>query len=357
MTNDVDLIPIPFDSLRVGAIAHDNMYAHDSGRLLVKAGTVIDEKLLVRIYDLNGGKPTLYIVGLPMAPATMPFDEMDKRRRELEKSLKHDVTIEDTEKFLSNVTANRHVEPERVNTIWHSLQGRLDTTDTAIIIQLVNALAPVDEYLQRHCINTAFLNALMGRWMGLPDHAVSQLSLVGLLHDCGKALMPPSILNESSLLTTVEYEVIKTHPIQSYELLKNFPQDIRTAVRGHHEKMDGNGYPDRLIGDDIPIEARITSLSDIYDALVAQRSYKKAHSPFSVMALLKRLSGIELDARLVEVFLANMPKELIDKPVVLSDSTVAYVCEINLHNVEYPIVVQYGEKIQTNADLYCVSMY
>jgi HD-GYP domain-containing protein (c-di-GMP phosphodiesterase class II) len=357
MKKDFDLISIHLDSLKSGSIAQDDVYSHDSSRLLIKAGTIMDDKLLERVKQLNGGRATVFLLGQPVAPAVVPQEEMEKRRKALEKATGYDVINNETVDFLSEVASTKQIAPNKLRRVSHMLANRLGSASSSIILSLVNALAPVDEYLQRHCINTAFINGLMGKWMGLPMEAISRLALIGLLHDCGKALMPHSILNEYRRLTIIEFEVIKTHPMQSYELLSDFPEDIRKAARGHHEKMNGTGYPDKLEGDNIPIESRITAISDIYDALIAQRAYKEPRSPFSVLALFKRISGVELDRRLVNLFLENMPKELMGKQVVLSNGSVAYVREINPNDIEYPTVMQFGEEIKTNANLYCTSMY
>ena len=351
------MIPIPIDTLQAGTLAQENVYAHDAGQLLIKAGTFIDDRTIQRVKHLNNGKTTVFLAGQPLIPLTVPLEEMERRRVALEKATGYDKITDEAVEYLSEAAESKHVDPTKLKKISHLLSDRVGTASSSIILTLVSALAPVDEYLQRHCVNTAFLNGLMGKWMGLPAEAVSRLALIGLLHDCGKALMPHSILNEHRRLTVVEYEVIKTHPLYSYDLLADFPEDIRLAARGHHEKMNGTGYPDHLQTDKIPIESRITAISDIYDALVAQRAYKEPRSPFSVLALLKRVAKRELDHRLVDLFLANIPKELLGKQAVLSNGTLAYIHEIDYDDIEYPIVNQFGEQVKTNGNLYCTSMY
>jgi HD-GYP domain-containing protein (c-di-GMP phosphodiesterase class II) len=354
---DVDLIPIPINSLVAGTVAQDDVYSHNANQLLIKSGTLMDEKMLERVKKLNDGKNDVFLAGIPLALPVMPQVEMETRRKALEKATGYDKINHETVDLLSEVASSKNIDLKKLKTISNMLASRLSSSSSSIILSLVNALAPVDEYLQRHCINTAFINGLMGKWMGLPLESISRLALIGLLHDCGKALMPRSILNEHRRLTVVEFEVIKTHPVHSYELLSSFNEEIRKAARGHHEKINGTGYPDKLKGDEIPIESRVTTISDIYDALVAQRAYKEPRSPFSVLALIRRISGTELDENLVDIFLKNMPKELVGKQVVLSNGTVAYIRRVDPDDIEYPTVMQYGEKIKTSEALYCTSMY
>jgi len=237
------------------------------------------------------------------------------------------------------------------------LSDRLEVNSPSLILSLINALAPVDEYLQRHCVNVSLLNGLQAQWLGMPKHDVDRLVLAGLLHDCGKALMPPRVLNAPRKLTLIEFEVIKMHVVYSYELLENFPDPVRRAARYHHEKMAGGGYPDKLPRDRITLESRITAVSDVYDAMVSQRAYKKPRSPFRIMAVLAELKDIELDSRLVEVFNKNMPQELINKPVMMSNGSIGAVRAIDPDEIEYPMIEVNGTVIKSGGHLYCTAMY
>jgi len=354
---DRNLTPIPLDNLKVGTLAQSDVYSHNSGQLLIKSGTLLDERILERVKSLNENKPMVFLSGLPLSALAMPAEEMETRRKALEKETGYDTVNNEAFDFLNQVATSKTIEMINLKKVSTQLGNQLGVRSPSIVLSLVNALAPVDEYLQRHCINTALINGLMGKWMGLSAEKTNRLALIGLLHDCGKALTPASILNETRRLTTAEFEIIKTHPLRSYELLSNFPEDVRLAARCHHEKADGSGYPDGLPLEKIPIESRVTTISDIYDALVAQRAYKEPRSPFSTMALLKKLAGTELDPELVDVFVRNMPKELIGKQVVLSNGSIAYIREIDTEDIEYPIVIQYGQAIKTHEALCCKSMY
>jgi HD-GYP domain-containing protein (c-di-GMP phosphodiesterase class II) len=353
----LDLIPVRFEMLHAGTYTQEDVYSHDTSRILIRAGTLMEASLLERAKALNGGKPHVYIAGTQVLSQAPPEEEMEVRRVALEKETGYDTIADETVEMLHEIAESETIDHTKLKDVSKTLADRLDTTSSSTVLSLVNALAPVDEYLQRHSVNTAFLNGLLGKWMGLPRQAVSRLALIGLLHDCGKARIPASILNEQSKLTVVEFEVIKTHPLRSYELLHDFSEDIRLAARGHHEKLNGRGYPDKLEGDKIPIESRITAVSDIYDALVAQRAYKEPRSPFAVLAILKRMAGDELDPRFVQIFMQNMPGELVGKQVVLNNGNVAFIKEIDYDDIEYPVVTYFGEEIKTDKSIYCTAMY
>ena len=351
-----DMRKVPLRSFKEGTYAPGNIYARN-GDLLARKGTLLSGARLDRIKRLNKNSSDVYTTGIPLAALTVAKEEMETRRLNREEATGYTENTQNTNVLLNNISENKTIELDLLNTAATGVSKKLNEIDPSIILSLVNALAPVDEYLQRHCVNTAFINGLIGKWMGLSQEKIDRLSLIGLLHDCGKALIPPSILGERRRLTLAEFEVIKTHPGHSYDLLDEFDDDVRRAARGHHEKMNGEGYPDGLKEKEIPIEARITAISDIFDAIVAQRAYKDARSPFSAMAIIKKLSETELDARLVEVFIKNMPSELIGKQVLLSDGQIAIIKAVDLDDIEYPIVSMYGRESKTTSKWFCKAMY
>lgn len=104
-----------------------------------------------------------------------------------------------------------------------------------MIFQCINAPNPIDEYLRRHSVNVGLLNSLQGRWLGLPSQDVDRLVLAGLVHDVGKTQIPAAILNAPRRLSISEFEVVKMHPIYSYELL-GADRHFSKAARHHHEK-------------------------------------------------------------------------------------------------------------------------
>jgi HD-GYP domain-containing protein (c-di-GMP phosphodiesterase class II) len=206
-------------------------------------------------------------------------------------------------------------------------------------------------------MNVSLLNGLIGKWLGLPKETVDMLILVGLLHDCGKVAVPKQLLSAPRPLTVAEFEVVKMHAINSYNILNDFPETIRHGARCHHEKFNGNGYPDGVESMYIPLFARITAVSDIYDAMTARRSYKDPRSPFFVMALLNKLKDTELDPMLVELFLENMPQELIGKQVMMSNGKTAILQEIDPNDLEHPKVLFGGRQMKCDEEFYCKYMH
>ena len=353
-----NLVAVSVNLLYDGMEVREDIYDADAAQLLIAHGAVLSTDLIAKIRDLNGGRDAVYVSGRTyriilekLPPIEAPV------RAEIEESTGYAAAKDETFLLLDEIARDKVVKQEALNTVSSELSNRLEVTSPSTILSLINALAPVDEYLQRHCVNVSLLNGLIGRWLGFPKRDVDELVLIGLLHDCGKAVTPPQVLNAPRKLTIVEFEVIKMHSVYSFELLAEFQEPVRKAARCHHEKFNGTGYPDRLAYDEIPLESRITAVSDIYDAMVSQRAYKTPRSPFSIMAYLAELKDKELDGRLVDVFIQNMPRELVDKPVVMSDGSIGVVREFDPDDIEYPLIEVNGLVIKSGIKLYCTSMY
>jgi len=356
--NENSLIPVSINLLYDGMIVQDDIYDADGDRLLIRSGNMLNDDQIERIRSLNSGRSTIYVTGRThhFMVTKRPNIEIESQS-EVEKAFGYTETKNITFEILEEIAKNKVVNQESLKDVSSELSKRLKSTPPGVIISLINAMAPVDEYLPRHSVNVSLLNGLLGRWIGLPEDNVDKLVLIGLLHDCGKTQLPSRVLNAPRKLTVVEFEVIKMHAVFTFDLLSEFAQDVRLAASSHHERLDGSGYPRGLSKDEIAIEARISAISDIYDAMVSQRAYKGPASPFSIMAFLEKLSIRQLDSELVNVFKEFMPKELINKPVMMSDGTIGVVREVDPEDIEYPMVDHGGYLIKTSEELYCVSMY
>jgi len=134
--------------------------------------------------------------------------------------------------------------------------------------------------------------------------AGQHLLRAGLLHDIGKVQIPPEILYKPGKLTEEEYELMKMHPIYGEEIVRPIAslRYLCPTIRGHHERWDGKGYPDGLVGEKIPLAARIISVADVFDALAAERPYKRGMEVKKVNAILAEGRGSHFDPFLVDAF-------------------------------------------------------
>ncbi len=147
--------------------------------------------------------------------------------------------------------------------------------------------------------------------LGLDRSVIRCLFWAGMVHDVGKIFVPQQVLNKNGLLSVEEYELVKIHPVKSFELLNEAGlEEIAKIARHHHERYDGKGYPDGLVGDAIPFESRILAVVDAFDAMTTNRPYKKAMTIEEAILEIERCSGSQFDPNLAEVFV----KLLKEKP-------------------------------------------
>ena len=172
----------------------------------------------------------------------------------------------------------------------------------------LKALSRVLEYrdleTKGHTDRVAELSVRLGQALGFPD--LEGLRLGAYFHDLGKLALPDEILKKPGALSTGEWRVVKTHPEVGLEILKSLPflpQVVLNVVLYHHERWDGSGYPRGLKGEEIPLEARIFAVVDVYDALTSERPYKRAWSPEEAQKELRAQAGRSLDPEVVEAFL------------------------------------------------------
>lgn len=161
-----------------------------------------------------------------------------------------------------------------------------------------------DRYTQGHCERVADVAGRLAQRAGLDDVALFWFRIGALLHDVGKLIIPPEVLNKPGRLTPEEWTLVKQHPLAGVQLLSDveFPWDVVPIVRSHHECWDGSGYPDGLAGEDIPLTARVVCIADVYDALTTERSYKRALLHEEAMELMARDAGRQFDPRLFALF-------------------------------------------------------
>ena len=163
---------------------------------------------------------------------------------------------------------------------------RLEETYLAVVRDWGQSIESSDSYTFGHCERVAGYAVALARALGLDEGQQTTIRIGAYLHDLGKVKVPHEILNKPGKLTDEEFGVIQMHPVWGVELLATveFPWDIKPIIRWHHEKYDGTGYPDRLRGDEIPLNAQIICIVDVYDALTTTRSYRPAMSQAEALA-------------------------------------------------------------------------
>ena len=205
---------------------------------------------------------------------------------------------------------------------------QLQQANKDLLRALVKAIETRDPYTSGHSVRVATLAKLIASDFGMRTAAVANVETAALLHDVGKIdALYSEIISKPAGLTDEERRVIRTHATKGADLLRtltSLDKEVIVGVRHHHERFDGDGYPDGLCGDAIPIAARIIMICDAVDAMLSDRPYRDALSPTAVRAELVRCSGEQFDPDLVQTIIENntieRAEQLVDRSGARSTS-------------------------------------
>lgn len=191
-----------------------------------------------------------------------------------------------------------------------SLNKKIVTTQSDVIYTMGNISEFRSKGTSNHVKRVALFSEQLALLYGLSKNEARLLQMASPMHDIGKIAIPDAILNAPRKLTDKEFEVMMTHAKIGYEMLKNSDQQIFKAAaivaHEHHEKFDGTGYPNNLIGKDIHIYGRITAIVDVFDALASKRVYKNRWNTREIISYLQRESEKQFDPELVKLFVSNI---------------------------------------------------
>ena len=197
------------------------------------------------------------------------------------------------------MTQPAHARPTRKRT------GQLRTLFLSAIDSLVRTLEVRDPYTKDHSLHVRDHSVCLAKHLGLSDRQRHQIALAAKLHDIGKLGLPEHILNKPGRLTESEMAKVREHPLIGVKILAPIirSKTVLSAIRGHHERFDGGGYPDGLAGEEISLEARIIAIADCFDALVSSRAYRVPLPRAVALDLIRHGAGTQFDPQLVPAFL------------------------------------------------------
>jgi HD-GYP domain-containing protein (c-di-GMP phosphodiesterase class II) len=184
--------------------------------------------------------------------------------------------------------------------------------DDDFMISSFISILSTNYYTHTHSLNVSVYSICLGKHLGLVESELEELGISALLHDLGKSKIKDEIINKNGTLTEYEFNEIKKHPLLGWLLAKRLSitnKNILSGIRNHHERMDGNGYPDKLKDKDIHIFAKIIGVCDVFDALTTKRVYKDAVSTFETLIMMKKEMSRHLDVTLVDEFIKIFKEE------------------------------------------------
>lgn len=214
-----------------------------------------------------------------------------------------------------------------------------------VIYNLVN-ISLYDEYVYKHNVNTMILSIAIGKNMGLNRKRMESLATGSLLHDLGKTFIPKEIINKKGRLTKEEYDIIKSHPQNGFDFLRKHTSLAPTERIGsleHHERWDGTGYPYGKKGDETHIFSRIIAVCDVFEALTANRPYRKGVSNQNAREYIIGDGGNQFDLDIIKVFAKTINPFPLNSLVRLSDGREGVVVGKNEDFLSRPIVKIYCE--------------
>jgi putative two-component system response regulator len=180
--------------------------------------------------------------------------------------------------------------------------------DEAALRSIAQTIELKDPYTRGHCDRVAAFSLAIAEALRLPEGTRRAIKHGSWLHDCGKIGVPEAILNCPGKLSAADFEVVKKHPGWGAEVGRqaNLPEEVINIILYHHERFDGRGYPTGAKGTEIPIEARIVAVADVFDAMSTDRPYATGYDRAEAMRVMGVLRGAVLDPQLVDIFLAGL---------------------------------------------------
>lgn len=182
---------------------------------------------------------------------------------------------------------------------------QLDRMALSTIVTVANTVDAKDEYTGGHSLRVAICARDIARNLGWSEQEIQNIYNVALLHDIGKIAVPDEVLTKEGRLSEEEFNIIKQHPVKGDEILKDIMilPHVQDAAKFHHERWDGKGYPEGLMGEEIPSYARVIALADAYDAMNSDRSYRRHLSKDKIISEVERCKGTQFDPHMADVFL------------------------------------------------------
>lgn len=213
---------------------------------------------------------------------------------------------------LDNLQKNLQIEVKKQTKKAEDRRKKVERLSEQIILTLAKTIDAKDKYTNGHSERVAVYSREIAKRMGISEQKQQEIYYMGLLHDIGKIGVPDTIINKDGKLTDEEYQMIKKHPEIGERILANISEvpGISIGAKYHHEKYDGTGYPNKVVGEDIPFLARIIGIADAYDAMTSKRSYRDALPQQVVREEIKNGRGTQFDPKCTDVLLQMIDEDV-----------------------------------------------
>ena len=293
---------IPLTSLSIGEPLAQDIY-DEQNRLLLKAGTHLSDQYITSLQAK--GIETVLVAIVP---------KISNEDIKEEKPSKKKIVVDFNEPYYDLLHEQARVKLRGYNVKRIHKEFNLKTREFANLL-LNDPEAALEFYLQtkrsqteynyeEHHVNTGILATLISNWLGLNKHIIYEIMNVAMLHDIGETRISPNILQKPGSLDRNEMEIVHTHPNIGFEILSKTDWLSSRELYGvltHHERLNGQGYPNKLLGSQIIIHSRVTAVSSIFNTATTDRPYAQAKNPAKVLSELRDRSFGELDSKVTRV--------------------------------------------------------
>ena len=349
--------------LRPGMKTAEDVYSYNN-QMIVPKNTELDDKtitrlefysvLAIRIYDEEDSPETESSVH------EIPIDSSYSQRVRSSDQFKQfeESYLNATEEFSQslNYIANEDGEidtPKLMGTV-SDLLSSCDTSGS--VFDMLHNMRQYDDLTYIHSMNVALIANVFATWLHLGKEDREILTIGGLLHDIGKLKIPDDIIGKPGKLTPAEYNIVKTHTLQGYNILKdkNIDGRIKECALMHHERCDGTGYPLGITGDSISPYAKIIGIADVYDAMTSARVYRGPVCPIHVVGVFETEGFQKYDSKFLLTFLEHIATTYMNNRVKLSNGEEGEIVFLNKHQYSRPLVQTAHDfvDLSKNKDIY-----
>ncbi len=269
--------------------------------------------------------------------------EAKKHLQQIRKEAKDikSLAVDAISNIMKNVKLGQQIELEQVNPVIDKMSESVLENHNALLG--LSRIRNMDTYTFEHSVNISVLMMSFCKSRGMSEQVIHEVGVGGLLHDIGKALTPPEILNKPGQLTDKEFLIMRHHVVDSHKILAQTPgisQNALDVAALHHEKYDGSGYPYGKNGDEISLIGQMSAIVDVYDALTADRCYHMGQAPSVVLKRMLSWTGSHFNPSLTQEFIYCVGIYPPGTLVMLSNHYLAVVTENN-DNLLTPCVVAF----------------
>ncbi|MDD2972899.1 MAG: HD-GYP domain-containing protein [Lachnospiraceae bacterium] len=321
-------------------IAEDVFTYND--QLILSKGVILTDKSIMRLefYSISNVKVEDELVFEMPIEKESSYAERVRSSKSFQEFKQHfDQSVDHFHDLMNDIVERN--TPIDTNALLSETLNLLTTSEGNInVFDMLHNMRQYDDSTYAHCLNVALICNVFARWLRFSEEDSNLATLCGLLHDIGKIMIPDSIIKKPAPLTDQEFSIIKTHPLEGYQILRNqdISDHIKNAALMHHERCDGSGYPLGLVGNKIDRFAKIVSITDVYDAMTSARVYRGPLCPFKVIELFEAEGLQKYDTKYVLTFLECVVNTYLLNRVRLSNGVEGEIVFINKSVLSRPVI-------------------